>query len=186
MRFPECKAGQGFRPRLLSTSIGRAPSLSFFAAPGTPSSFRRSRLAQNENRGRAGRQRSDADPRASTPRDIEACRVLNAASPPNPGRPARGVLGLLREGPRGRPLYALARKPPLRNQALGPDTTDWHPTAGRQGPSAHRRSTGSSRLGRPSPGAASPTPRSQPRPPLPAPRLETLIRHPSVTGRDAM
>jgi len=39
------------------------------------------------------------------------------------------------------------------------------------------------RLGPPGPRIASPM-RRQFRPPLPAPRLETLIRHPSVTGRD--
>jgi hypothetical protein len=40
------------------------------------------------------------------------------------------------------------------------------------------------RLGPPGPSSASPL-QGNSRPPLPAPRLETLIRHPSVTGRDA-
>ena len=47
------------------------------------------------------------DPRASTPRDIEACRSpLSAASPPNPkASRARCFLGLLRADPGGQTIF---------------------------------------------------------------------------------
>jgi hypothetical protein len=69
-------------------------------------------LAARPQGGRAGRQ-VQKDPRASTPRDIEACRspvprlalwfersAKRAASPPNPGRPARGVYRFAPHRPR--------------------------------------------------------------------------------------
>ena len=106
-----------------------APPPCFFAAPGTPSwcgvdaglarypaTNCRPPGKEPRARGTPGsgrtyvyarvRKQGCSDPRASTPRDIEACRsplwcpasprsgrgsARHAASPPNPGRPARGV-----------------------------------------------------------------------------------------------
>ncbi len=158
-----------------------------------------------KNRGRAGRQGSRAhaslrrvrkqgcsDPRASTPRDIEACRVSlsaslrslggsarHAASPPNPRRPARGVCRLAPHRPRWAYLFT-HRCGPRR----GRRTFDRFAGAHHQrGPVTRGRRAGTKRLGPPGHDTASPM-HGIPRPPLPAPRLETLIRHPSVTGRD--
>src|SRR6188472_4818479 len=62
------------------------------------------------NRGRAGRQgskRTHGPRRLATSRVVEA--FVRAASPPNPRRPARGVLGLLRTLPGGRPRHVRAK-----------------------------------------------------------------------------
>ena len=81
-----------------------APPPCFFAAPGTPSSLGKIRIARKKNRGRAGRQGSK---RTRGPRRLATSRLVEvlvprlslwfersakrAASPPNPRRPARGV-----------------------------------------------------------------------------------------------
>jgi hypothetical protein len=55
-----------------------------------------------KSRGRAGRRGSSSDPRASTPRDIEACRSpVSCRKSAKPEAPARDVLGLLRRAPGG-------------------------------------------------------------------------------------
>jgi hypothetical protein len=140
------------------------------------------------------------DPRTSTPRDIEdgprrlatsrLVEILITASPPNPeASRARCLLGLLRIAPGGRTFQAPPRSKVRRlSTALVPKrcparltvlaaivsgacvACGWHAGTKRLGPPEGKVS------------AASPTP--PPRPPLPAPRLETLIRHPSLPGRD--
>jgi hypothetical protein len=95
----------------------------FFTAPGRPPS----KPPPRKNRGRAGRQGSGAhislrnvrklkcsDPRASTPRDIEACRspYSRKSAQPKASR-ARCLLGLLRFAPGGRPISG--DPPPLSN-----------------------------------------------------------------------
>ena len=193
----------------------QALSPCFFAAPGTPSwwgigcracpvSGNKLPARPEKNRGRAGRQGSGAHAglrkacankgaRTHGPRRLATSRLVevlvSAASPPNPRRPARGVLGLLHAVPGGRSVrHALAKELSVTLhpfEALAPQPamllTARRLTSRQRG---LRRAAGT-------PGscaawtagweicAASPTPQS--RPPLPAPRLETLIRHPSAT-----
>jgi hypothetical protein len=94
------------------------------------------------------------DPRASTPRDIEACRVFCArlrSVELRRGKPqvrqTQGVPRAVFEAcsakvPGVGRFTRMTRDPPLRNQALGSDTSDGHPTDRPSGPSAHRRSAG--------------------------------------------
>ena len=132
--------------------------------------------------------------RLATPKRIKQPRFTlsrsakGSASPPVPRRPARGVY---RFAPRRFPvverLRALRRLSTVEDQALGPAPSDGgrRPT-GRQGPRPARRAGRNLRgLDR---RAASPHLQRNviPRPPLPAPCLKMLIRHPSVTRRDAL
>ena len=157
------------------------------------------------NRGRAGRQgskRTHGPRRLATSRLVEVlCARLplwfersakRAASPPNPGRPARGV-------------YRLAPHPPRWSAPPREGETCCVTTPPSLGPGIRRHSCDGStvrlpavtapgvRIGTPEEarlGPPGPAPhlrcKVMSRPPLPAPRLETLIRRPSVTGRDTM
>ena len=143
------------------------------------------------NRGRAGRQRScwtHGPRRLATSRLVEV--LVSAASPPNPKASRARRLRLAPHRPRWTDLFrrSLALEAPIhRSQAqVGTGKTCDRPpapaitgaqwrAAGAPGRSGLDRRVGKAR-------AASPT--LPPRPPLPAPCLETLIRHPSVTRRD--
>ena len=160
--------------------------------------------AARPNRRARGTPGVQLDPRASTPRDIEACRSpVVPCLPPWFGRNrkasrksakpmasrARCLIGLLRALPggrlprRGETLAATFHR--LWAQALGERSCDGstYPPTGHHGPpacgSARRKQRG---LGR---RVLAPHLRCKghiSRPPLPAPRLETLIRHPFGTG----
>ena len=123
------------------------------------------------------------------PRDIEAASVAHTARRRQNGpafaratqvRQSQGVpravfIGLLRMAPGGRTLsgatpFGTGAYPPLWTQ-LG---VQWR-AAG---------APGHMRLGPPGRFAASPSESVIPRPPLPAPCLKMLYRHPSVTRRD--
>jgi len=203
-------------PRLFSQnqlSNRQASSPCFFAAPGTPSSIGRDPPARARTEGardargrkahassRRVRKQGCPDPRASTPRDIEACRspdarlrLCGAATGQPQVRRTQGVPravfgGLLRAVPGGRPFVTWFRKPgrdtpPFEALATRPAMllTARRLTSRQRGARRAAARRDHARLGPPGGKAcaASPTPHS--RPPLPAPRLETLIRHPSAT-----
>jgi hypothetical protein len=149
---------------------------------------RRVRLHSNpppgKNRGRAGRQGSR---RTRGPRRLATSRlaeVRNAASPPKPKASRARCLRLAPHRPRWtshfrRPSLRKSAYPPLLAQADSgmPVTGCRHPPS--RGPATHGWCAGTDAAWTAGRFAASPTKRI-PRPPLPAPRLETLIRHPSV------
>jgi len=152
-------------------------------------------------RGRAGRrgpQRTRRPRCLTAPRDsvCPLSRRFDASNGQPQVRPTHGVpravfIGLLRAAPGGRTFQALrlsganasstAMDPRWRMPRLTRFTSP--PPAGSV---VCGWQAGTARLGPPGGKvcAASPTPPS--RPPLPAPRLETLIRHPSLSGRDQM
>jgi hypothetical protein len=115
------------------------------------------------------------------------------ASPPNPRRPARGVCRFAPCRPRWtHPFQAtllslrIVRPPLHRNRAqMAPGISDHAGAPPSVGPRRravrHAGTRAAWTAGREN-RAASPTPPA--RPPLPAPRPETLIRHPSRLGRD--
>ena len=69
----ECGAWRSSRDFRFTCQTANAPPPCFFAAPGTPSSLGKIRIARKRTEG-ARDARVQKDPRASTPRDIEACR----------------------------------------------------------------------------------------------------------------
>jgi hypothetical protein len=167
----------------------------FIAAPGTPV-FLTSAPPRKKNRGRAGRCRvrahSSLRERAQTksaqthgPRRLATSRLVeadNAASPPIPRRPARGVYRFAPHRPRWtdrfrRPCLSFGLEGRLSTAELTqlvPSTSDRAGCQRRWGLTWRVVSApGRMRLGPPGReiDAASPTPPN--RPPLPAPRLET-------------
>ena len=156
------------------------------------------RPLSKKNRGRAGRRWAQTDPQASVPRDAEAHQTAplhafalhkGSASPPVPRRPARGVYRFAPHGPRWTDLSGNLPYGSLPIHRLRAQTDADLPVTGcRLRPS-------------PGPGGARLARRDTcgldrractshlrctviPRPPLPAPCLKMLIRHPSVTRRD--
>jgi hypothetical protein len=200
-------------PRLLRTRLflirfsnsrlsQRSAARILCSAPGKPHSHLLPRRP-NENRGRAGRQGSATDPRASMPRDIEACRPPSRLRRfgglcipqvrQSQGVP-RAVFGRFApqrprwtEPFRQPPLSLRIARPPIHRSwaQMVPSTSGragCHRQWGRRGARSVRRDgCGLDRR------AMAPHLRCHliPRPPLPAPRLKMLIRHPSVTRRDA-
>jgi len=153
-----CGVDVHHRPHSLRPREGRRPSRSPLKEPrarGTP--------------------RVLTDPRTSTPRDIEVCRNPvpafalarydgQAASPPNPRRPARGVFRFAPPRPRWtsrfrHPALLTDAYPPLRAQTV-PSTSDRAGCRRQWGPATRGWRAGTKRLGPPGVyGAASPTPR---------------------------
>jgi hypothetical protein len=193
--IPPPLAGEGLSSR-------RASSPVFFTAPGRPSLIDR-RAAPKKSRGRAGRQGPDGPADLDTSQHRGVLKSVlpafalasfggQAASPPNPRRPARGVWRFAPPRPRWTSRF---RRPASPLELAGRLSTAVGPGRVRRAcdrcrsrhHGARRRAVGAPGRGgldrRRVYGAASPTPPT--RPPLPAPRLETLIRHPSVT-RDGM
>ena len=174
----------------------------FFGRP------RVSRSAQSISAASIGAEgaRDALDPEGPTDLDASQHRgMLKSGNPPSPlaglrrasrksARPkasrARCLVGLLRVAPGGLSFQAL-----LLSQRQGLSTTtgpdpcrlscDRHRQDHHCGPATCGRHAGTARL---EPPGGESTRRISgapvPRPPLPAPRLETLIRHPSATGRD--
>jgi hypothetical protein len=109
-----------------------------------------------KNRGRAGRQGSNGTHgprRLATSRLVEvlcarrspwfARSARQSASPPKPwASRARCLVGLLREGPRGRPFTRLSATT-VEDQAFGRRPSDGDPGTGHQGPRRIARSAGS-------------------------------------------
>jgi hypothetical protein len=175
---------------------GIAPPPCFFAAPGTPSCGWERSARPEKNRGRAGRQGSQwthGPRRLATSRLVE-CRWVPAVAIASFGQAHRKSAKpkasrarcLNRLAPRRSPavgrLCAVRLLLPLRTRPLGQDASDGPPAV----PAVRALDAYVERAGSFAAWtagwevrAASPTPQS--RPPLPAPRLETLIRHPSVT-----
>jgi hypothetical protein len=187
----------------------RAPSPVFFAAPGRPSfrlrpsgfrlcphglrrTSRRTSRPLSERTEGARDARVRTDPRASTPRDIEACRSPNCRKSAKSQGVPRAVFEVC-----SAPSPVVVRSsrltpswgrdtPPFQASALGRRCFDRSPAyRPGQGPSACGKARqDKARLGPPV-GLWRRISDAPDRPPLPAPRLETLIRHPSVT-RDGM
>jgi hypothetical protein len=175
------------RPYSLRPRAGRLLNSSRHApkeprARGTPGSRAHSSL-------RSMRKQKCSDPRTSTPHDIEACR--------NPVDSRKSAVLLasrarcLRFAPH-RPRWTSHFRRPSSSartpiHRCGPRSTAGKPVTGcraspSRGPSGARTVRRDEAAWTADWGncAASPTPPN--RPPLPAPRLETLIRHPSVAG----
>ena len=158
------------------------------SAPGKPYCELHFRHVLAKARGRAGRQGSA---RTHGPRRLAASRLAEVritASPPSPmASRARCLIGLLRAAPGGRYRFRrFAFRRERLSTAMDPRWTrlprltrlrrhhhgaPW-PAAG----------AGTARLGPPGGKKRAASPTLPPRPPLPAPRLETLIRHPSLWG----
>ncbi len=137
------------------------------------------------------------DPRASTPRDIEACRSpcvapslrelrrANRKSARSQGVPRAVFVGLLRTAPGGLTVSGTLSVNRVTIHRMRPRHSVGAPLTGEP---AYRPSGARQRLacrdwrGLDRRGPASHLRRRHCRPPLPAPRLETLIRHPSATG----
>ena len=102
-----CQTANAARARLAGFAPNQASLPVFFVeAPGRPVFFVSFRRPSKKTEG-ARDARVPMDPRASTPRDIEACRSPgSAASPPNPkASRARCFLGLLRADPGGQTIF---------------------------------------------------------------------------------
>ena len=137
-----------------------------------------------------GTPRVQTDPRASTPRDIEACRSARLSVPQ-----VRHLLGV--------PRAVFVRFAPLRPRwtvhfrraascngrsihrcgpRTGPASSDTRrPIAAVRGPATHGRCAGTKRLGPPG-GEMRRISDAPIRPPLPAPRLKMLAQTPLVWG----
>jgi len=145
------------------------------------------------------------DPRASTPRDIEACRSPCAS----PFALVRAIGKACRKSAKPKAsrarCFRLAPHPPRWSAPPREGETCCVTTPPSLGPGIRRHSCDGStvrlaavtapgvRIGTPEEarlGPPGPAPhlrcKVMSQPPLPAPRLETLIRHPSATGRDAL
>src|SRR5581483_5235526 len=128
-----------------------------------------------------------SDPRASTPRDVEASstsvalsalRRIFSASPPVPRRPARGVCEVCSAKVPGGRAITRCRAYHRGGQALGPGSSDKTRPCRPSGPSTQRRSVGSFAAWTAGPWQAHLRRHVIPRPPLPIPYLKMLYRHP--------
>ncbi len=185
-----CQTAKRQRPDFWSGARDRLHSnTGCRACPG--SSTQQQPPALKENRGRAGRQGPDGPTGLDASRHRGLSKSFDsAASPPNPK--ASRARCLNRFAPH-RPRWCYRfRQPALRvrspshrfwpRRVPGPsDCAGFPPSVARSG--LRHSKPGRCGLDRRGQSVASPTP-AVARPPLPAPRLETLIRHPSVTGRD--
>jgi hypothetical protein len=177
--WPACLAiaqGTTLRPYSLRPRVSRIP-------------FRFHAAAKQNARAR-GTPKVPKDTRTSTPRDIEACRSLIVPQVrQTQGVPRAVFLGLLRIAPGGLtfqapPLSKVRRLSTARGARTASGTSDRVKRRRQFGPLWRAvGAPGRSGLDRRR-GNLAPHLRRFPRPPLPAPRLETLIRHPSLSGRD--
>ena len=115
----------------------------------------------------------------------------HSASPPNPWRPARGVYRFAPCRPRWTSRFRQPASPLELEGCLS--TASGPGRAGEPATGCRRRHRGAQRRAAGTPGRRGLDRREEkprrisdasPRPPLPAPRPETLIRHPSLSGRD--
>jgi len=153
----------------------QAPSPVFFSQGAGYARLRPVAAALEKEPRVRGTLRVQTDPRASTPRDVEACRVPNCRKSAQSQSVPRAVfIGLLRSAPGGLPFQATL----LSLSGLsGRLTTARGPRGGRAGTSAAWTAGPARRIS---------SRAVIPRPPLPASCQKMLIRHPSVTRQDAV
>ena len=181
---------RGSSPRMTPSVKANAPPPLFFAARGRRRLSPAAALERTEGARDAKGPDGPAGFDASRHRGLSKSALLRACalrrvfrkSTKSDGVPRAVLEACSAKCPGSRRIYApVGAHYPWKGQALGLEISDKPPAAGRQGPSARTRSRRTLRGLDRRAVVSHLRHRVIPRPPLPAPYLRCLIRHPSVT-----